>query len=371
VKVDKIFILINHNKNKIDDTKNKLSIKNNHFLDNLLTKIIKYDFKKIYLLCPFENRFFYNRYHKKKIHKSTIHCVKIGVQLNLCQILIKLEKKTNNNFIFLDGKKFIDMNYFDLIKSKIGNKLVEISLIKDKNNFSFKNKPKNIGLYLFNIKIFNFIKNNFSLDNENIIQNLNVKNKTLTRFYKGNVINNTIFKNSNHLKKKNSLLKNKALFLDRDGVINKHNGYVLNYRDFIFLPGVKKAIKYANSRDYLVIIITNQSAIGRSWMKESDLHKIHNLMKKDMYAYNESYIDDIYYSPHYYNSKHRIYRQNSKDRKPNSGMLVNAIKKWNIDIEQSIFIGDQETDKLAAERCKIKFYYKINYSLHKQIKSII
>ena len=64
----------------------------------------------------------------------------------------KIRKKTNNNFIFLDGKKFIDMDYFDLIKSKIGNKLVEISLIKDKNSFSFKNKPKNIGLYLFNIK---------------------------------------------------------------------------------------------------------------------------------------------------------------------------------------------------------------------------
>ena len=104
MKVDKIFILINHNKNKIDDTKNKLSIKNNHFLGNLLTKIIKYNFKKIYLLCPFENKFFYNRYHKKKIHKSTIHCVKIGVQLNLCQILIKLEKKLIIILYFWMGK---------------------------------------------------------------------------------------------------------------------------------------------------------------------------------------------------------------------------------------------------------------------------
>ena len=369
MKADKICILIDNKINTQDDSHNKLLVKNNFFLDNLLSKIIKYNFKKIYLLCTYKKKSFFKKYHKKKIHKSIIHCVDIGKQENLYQILLKIKKKINTNFIFLEGKRFIDINYFELIKSELGNKLAEICLIKKK--FSSKNKKESIGLYLFNKKIFSFIKNNSYSNNDDIIQKLIDKDKILIKSYAGNAINNILFEKSNFLKKNNNILKNKALFLDRDGVINKHNGYVLKYKDFIFLSGVKKAIHYANTRGYLVIIITNQSAIGRSWMKESHLNKMHSLMKKNMFEYNGSYVDDILYSPYYYKSKKKIYRSNKKDRKPGTGMLIKAIKKWNINIRHSIFIGDQTTDKLAAQRCNIKFYYKTNYSFYKQIRSII
>ena len=346
--VNKICILINHKTNTFENINNKL------FVASLISKIIKYNFKEIYLLCSYKKIFFFNQYHEKKIHKSIIYCVDIDKHENLCQILLKLKKKINTNFIFLDGKKFIDIDYFDLIKSNLRTKLVKICLIK-----------KNVGLYLFNKKIFSFIKNSLYSNYDDIIQNLIAKDKILTKFYIGNIIDNILFQ------KNNNLLKSKTLFLDRDGVINKHNGYILKYKDFEFLPGVKKAIHYANSRGYLVIIITNQSAIGKSWMKESYLNKIHNLMKKKMFKYNGSYIDDIFYSPYYQKSKKKIYRLNKKDRKPGTGMLIKAIKKWNINIEESIFIGDQATDKLAAQRCNIKFYYKGNYSLYKQVQSII
>ena len=154
-------------------------------------------------------------------------------------------------------------------------------------------------------------------------------------------------------------------------MINKLDGYVLNYKDFKFLEGVKKAIKYANLKNYLVIIITNQSAIGRRWLKENELSQIHNRMKKDIYNYNRGIIDDIFFSPYYKESKIKRYTLLKKDRKPSNGMFVKAIKKWNINIKSSIFIGDQITDKYAAKLSNIKFYYKKNYSLYKQLKSII
>ena len=65
------------------------------------------------------------------------------------------------------------------------------------------------------------------------------------------------------------------------------------------------------------------------------------------------------------------YRKNKYDRKPNPGMIIKAIKKWNIDISSSFFIGDKETDKIAAQKAKIEFYFKNNKSLYKQIKSIL
>ena len=162
-----------------------------------------------------------------------------------------------------------------------------------------------------------------------------------------------------------------ALFLDRDGVINKHTGYILSYNKFRFLNGVQEAIKYANDKKYLVIVVTNQSAIGRSLLSENDLSKIHSKMKKEIYKNNKACIDDIFYSTYYVKSKIKKYKLFKNDRKPGNGMFIKAAKKWNIDISASIFIGDQITDKQAAINSKIKFFFKKKYSLYKQLKSII
>ncbi len=160
-------------------------------------------------------------------------------------------------------------------------------------------------------------------------------------------------------------------FLDRDGVINKERGYILNFNNFIFLDGVKKAIKYLNQKKYLVIIITNQAAVGKGIISEKKLDLIHNSMKRELYISNKAYIDDIYYAPYFKNSKTLKYRKNRYDRKPNPGMILKAKKKWNINISSSYFIGDKSTDKQASSNSNLRFYYKKNISLYKQIKGII
>jgi len=165
-------------------------------------------------------------------------------------------------------------------------------------------------------------------------------------------------------------IKNKAVFLDRDGVINKHTGYILDYKNFHFLKGVYQAIKYANKKKYLVIIITNQSAVGRSLITEKKLLEIHSKMKNQLKKH-DAYIDDIFYSPYYSYSKYKKYRLHKECRKPEIGLFVKAIKKWNIDINSSIFVGDRITDKMAASKIKLKFYYKKKTSFYYQIKKII
>ena len=81
-------------------------------------------------------------------------------------------------------------------------------------------------------------------------------------------------------------------------------------------------------------------------------------MRNDLLKFNGALIDDIYYSPYFKDSKYKKFRIKKKDRKPNNGMLLKAIKKWNIDIHSSVFIGDQITDKYAAELTDIKFHLK-------------
>ena len=86
---------------------------------------------------------------------------------------------------------------------------------------------------------------------------------------------------------------------------------------------------------------------------------------------NNSHIDDIFFSPYYKYSNNIEYRNNIIDRKPNPGMLIKAIKKWNIDKKRSFFIGDSITDYAAAKKIKIKFYYKNKTNLFNQLKKIL
>ena len=93
-------------------------------------------------------------------------------------------------------------------------------------------------------------------------------------------------------------------------------------------------------------------------------------MKNYLYQKNKSYVDDIFYSPYYKYSNLLKYRSRKFDRKPNPGMILKAVNKWNINIKKSFFIGDQTTDLKAAKEVGIKFYFKENKPLIKQLMKI-
>lgn len=189
-------------------------------------------------------------------------------------------------------------------------------------------------------------------------------NKKSIKNYKNKIIKK--------FKKKKIFIKQKAFFLDRDGVINKllKNDYVKNIEEFIFLPGVFRSISYLNRQNFKVIIITNQACVGKSIITENKLNYIHKFMINEIKK-NNGFIDDIFYSCYYKNSKLEKYKKNFYDRKPNPGMFKKAFKKWNIDIKKSYFIGDSITDKKVAKKINLKFYYKEKGSLFLQIKKIL
>ena len=231
----------------------------------------------------------------------------------------------------------------------------------------------NGGIYHFNKRIFRYISNKkLSLEND-ILRKLIFENKIKGIYFEGSFIDIGSINKLNFLKKNPNFLGQKTVFLDRDGVINKLNpfGYIEKFNQFKFLPGVIKAINFLNKMNYRVIIITNQACVGKSIISENKLNQIHIKMREKLYVKNKSFIDDIYYSPYYKFSKKKKYRINSFDRKPNPGMLLKAIKKWNININDSFFIGDSISDFNAAKKIKIKFYFKKKISLYKQIKTII
>jgi D-glycero-D-manno-heptose 1,7-bisphosphate phosphatase len=163
----------------------------------------------------------------------------------------------------------------------------------------------------------------------------------------------------------------KCAFLDRDGVINEDKGYISRIQDFKIFPQTANAIKLLNDNNFLVILITNQAGVGRGFIKLKELRIIHTYLKNKLKK-KGAYINDIYFCPFHPLYGLGKYKKNSKDRKPGSGMIIKARKKWNIDIKQSFMIGDKKTDLIAAKNVGLKFFYKSKKkNLYLQIRELI
>ena len=129
-----------------------------------------------------------------------------------------------------------------------------------------------------------------------------------------------------------------AIFLDRDGVINKEVNYLSNPEDFEFISGSIEALKILKQKGYLLIVVTNQAGIARGYFTERNLEEIHNKMRKILLK-NNVRLDGIFYCPH-----HPDFTGKCSCRKPNPGMLINAKTRYNIDLEKSYIVGDTLAD---------------------------
>ena len=137
---------------------------------------------------------------------------------------------------------------------------------------------------------------------------------------------------------------NKAIFLDRDGVINRkvpNKDFVKNPEELVYLPKVKDIVKKIKQKGYLVIIVSNQSGINRGIIKNEGLEKINDKLRNDLN------VDGIYYCPH-------LPDENCNCRKPKIGLFERAVKDFNIDLKNSLFIGDNDFDIEAGKTVSCK-----------------
>lgn len=146
--------------------------------------------------------------------------------------------------------------------------------------------------------------------------------------------------------------KQKAVFLDRDGTINKYVGFLTKPNQFELLPGVAAAIKMINKSGYLAIVVTNQPVIARGDCTWEELQQIHDKMETDL-GKEGAYLDAIYICPHHpdkgFEGERPEYKFDCECRKPKPGLLLQAASDLNIDLSQSYMVGDSDNDVLAGE----------------------
>ncbi len=142
--------------------------------------------------------------------------------------------------------------------------------------------------------------------------------------------------------------KNKAVFLDRDGVLNQEMGdYVRHFEDFHILNNFD-ALKTLQDKGYLLLVATNQGGLAKGWYTESELAKMHQHLK-NIYSEHGVEIIDIFYCPH-----HPDFTGDCDCRKPKPGLLLQGIEKYNLDAAKSYFIGDRERDVEAGTAAGVK-----------------
>ncbi len=146
--------------------------------------------------------------------------------------------------------------------------------------------------------------------------------------------------------------KQKAVFLDRDGTINRYVGFLRDINEFELIEGVEEAIKKIHSKGYLCIVITNQPVIARGEVTCSELDAIHNKMET-LLGFEGAYIDGLYFCPHHphsgYEGEVRHLKIECSCRKPKPGMLFQAADDFHISLKDSWMIGDGENDILAGK----------------------
>lgn len=276
--------------------------------------------------------------------------------------------------IVINGDSFIKMDYADFYKKnscqilsialKYMDNASRYGLVETQGNYILRFNEKsteaksgliNTGIYLINKALWQYApkENKFSFEKDVLEKYIG---KIKASFYQTEDYFIDIgvpesYAQANRELKQVIGFKNKALFLDRDGVINVDKHHVYKIEDCEFIDGIFDLCRKAKSQGYKIIIVTNQAGIAKGIYTEEDYFKFRDYVHAE-FEKQGCPIDAEYYCPYHIEGQGK-YRKNSEDRKPNPGMILKAAKDFNIDLSQSILIGDKESDIEAGKNAGV------------------
>lgn len=146
--------------------------------------------------------------------------------------------------------------------------------------------------------------------------------------------------------------KNKAVFIDRDGVINEERNYVHRIDDFVLLAGVLDGLKLLNGAGYRLIVVTNQAGIARGYYSQKEMDILHEHLHKNLALHGVT-LDAIYFCPHHPQGEVKSFAIDCNCRKPAPGMILQAAREFDLDLAKSVLIGDKLSDVQAGKNAGV------------------
>lgn len=364
-------------------------------LEHQLNLLISYGIKEVWLLTGYKGEMIRNYFGIGKKWNIKIHYSQEEKILGTSGAVKRVAENFSKDFLVLYGdvmvnfdiKRFIRFHYrhgkdsLATIVVHPNDHLLESDLVELKNNqvvnIYAKPHPPNIwrhnlvsaAVYILSPKIFQFIPLNRETDfGKDIFPQLFKKKKKIVAYKiweyfrdMGTLSQLKKVKKDYQLgiyQRLNYQNKQKAIFLDRDGVINKEVDELVNIDDLIIYPFSYSAIKKINQSEFHAIVVTNQPMIAKGKLAEVELNEIHSKLEM-LLGKKGAKIDAIYYCPHHpergWEGEIRELKIKCSCRKPNIGLIKRAVKDFNIDLSKSYFIGDSLDDYQTAINAKIKF----------------
>lgn len=255
----------------------------------------------------------------------------------------------------------------DLIKTDDTGRVIGFDSKHNVRDYWYDNMV-NAGMYIINKRLLDLVKEPVKTDFEKDILANQVKLGASIYAYHtpeyvkdvGTVdrINSTVEElKSGLIQSKNLKNKQRAIFLDRDGTMNVSKGFISKADDLELIPGTIDAVKAINKSGALAIVITNQPVIARGECSFEELHNIHNKLKT-LLGEKGAFVDDIFYCPHHpdkgFEGEVPELKFDCECRKPKTGMIEEAVKKYNIDLSKSYMVGDSTMDLETARNAGIK-----------------
>ena len=252
---------------------------------------------------------------------------------------------------------------------------------KDRKKINISDNLATAGIYLLKTKVLKLLKKNTKQDlsKDLIIKAIKKKKKVFAyksaEYVKDIGTPERYFQALNDIKNKKFLVnsknkKNVAIFMDRDGVINKEKKNYQYSNPCDLYPGVIDAIKRINRSNYLAIIISNQPSIAKGFVSRNYVDYTHKKLQTELGLQNV-YLNDIFYCPHHpdkgFKDEVIKYKIKCLCRKPRPGLILEAKKKYNIELSKSYLLGNSRVDYLAAKNANVKAVIINNKELTKEV----
>ena len=372
-----------------------IDISGTPLLEHQIMLLKKYDFTDVIILVEYQAEKIISFCKKFKGLGINITCINDGKAMGTAGAILKIYDKLDSEFLVIYGDTMLNVNFDSFYEyHKMGNKahvtlfvhpndhphdsdLVEIDdngLIVGfhsypHESFNFYPNLVNAGLYYFKKEaLFNWKDNKLLLDFGKDLFPTMLNDKIKLRGYNSTEYIkdcgtpkrlDKVCLDFINLKIEKSSLENKqkVIFIDRDGTVNVEKGLISNVNQFDLLPQTIEAIKSINNSEYLVCLVTNQPVIARGDCTNAQLKQIHNKMET-LLGKQGAYLDRIYFCPHHpdsgFEKEIKYLKIKCACRKPETGMIDNAVIDLNIDLTSSWFIGDSTVDMLTAKNAKIK-----------------
>ena len=356
----------------LDKPKPMIKFFNLPFLEYIIRENVRNKFKKILILVGYKGKVIEDYFGNGK--KFGIH-IEYDYQPVTFETGLRLKKaisKIDDFFMLQYCDNFIPFDKNLLFKNfKKEKKDLMLSVYDNidsysKSNISLSNK-KRLKVYdkTRSQKNLNYIDIGYVIMNKKILgylsqKNLSMESQIYPKLIEEKNISSFIFKHRYYsvgdfrrLDTTQDFFRNRKKFvlMDRDGVINikaKKGDYIKSWNEWKWMPNILELLKNLNLRDFKVIVISNQAGIARKKITRKKLNQIHEIMKAEIINYG-GFIKDIFVCPHHWDEE-------CSCRKPNPGMFFNAQKKFNIDLSNTYYLGDDPRDEEASKNAGCKFY---------------